>query len=119
VTGHWPHWVKVDRNNPADRWFVEAYNKYFRNIIVFDGTFEAVGPHFNGNPHELEYDTLYRHGSLEIDVDRDFESISDYLASHREEGLVFWFGGEPVCKIKRKDFGYEWPIKIKNKGEKR
>ena len=20
VTGHWPHWVKCDRNNPADKW---------------------------------------------------------------------------------------------------
>jgi hypothetical protein len=116
VTGHWPHWVKVDKDNPADKWFVEAYNKYFSNAAVFDGTFEAVGPHFNGNPHELGYDSLYRHGSLEIDVDRDFESVSDYLNAHREEGLVFWLDDEPVCKIKRTDFGYEWPIK--NKGEK-
>ena len=26
VTGHWPHWVKVDDNNPADKWFIAAYN---------------------------------------------------------------------------------------------
>ena len=119
VTGHWPHWVKVDKNNPADRWFVEAYNNYFSHIAVFDGTFEALGPHFNGNPYDLLYDTMHMHGTIEIDVDRDFESISDYLNSHREEGLVFWLDDEPVCKIKRTDFGYEWPIKIKNKGEKK
>lgn len=23
--------------------------------------------------------------------------------------IVFWLNGEPVCKIKRKDFGWEWP----------
>lgn len=26
ITGHWPHWVKVDENNPSDKWFIEAYN---------------------------------------------------------------------------------------------
>ena len=25
VTGHWPHWVKCDKNNPSDRWFFAAY----------------------------------------------------------------------------------------------
>lgn len=26
VTGHWPHWVKVAADNPADKWFVAARN---------------------------------------------------------------------------------------------
>ena len=26
------------------------------------------------------------------------------------EGLVFWKDGEPQCKIKRSDFGFEWPV---------
>jgi hypothetical protein len=25
--------------------------------------------------------------------------------------LVFWLDGEPVCKIKRSDFGFKWPVK--------
>lgn len=25
VTGHHPHWVRVSREDPADRWFVRAY----------------------------------------------------------------------------------------------
>lgn len=24
------------------------------------------------------------------------------------EGLVFWKDGEPKCKIKRSDFGFDW-----------
>src|SRR5687767_7547575 len=24
ITGHWPHWVKCDRDNPADRWHFAA-----------------------------------------------------------------------------------------------
>ena len=30
---------------------------------------------------------------------------------HNIEGLVFWKDGEPQCKIKRSDFGFEWPVK--------
>ena len=26
-------------------------------------------------------------------------------------GIDFWLDGEPVCKIKRTDFGFDWPIK--------
>lgn len=26
-----------------------------------------------------------------------------------------WFNGEPVCKIKRTDFGFEWPLKEEEK----
>lgn len=32
-------------------------------------------------------------------------------AKYRIEGLVFWFNGEPICKIKRTDFGFDWPVK--------
>ena len=28
-----------------------------------------------------------------------------------KNGIVFWLNGEPICKIKRSDFGYEWPVK--------
>ena len=32
----------------------------------------------------------------------------DYLKEHYIEGIVFWKDGEPGCKIKRSDFGFEW-----------
>lgn len=56
-------------------------------------------------------DYLLKHGEFVIDVQRDFKSISNWLNEHREEGIVFWLNGKPVCKIKRTDFGYEWPVK--------
>ena len=34
VTGHWPHWVLVDENDPADKWFVEARNSMIRPLPV-------------------------------------------------------------------------------------
>ena len=120
VTGHWPHWVKVDWNNPADKWFVEAYhNAYaFENMIVTlpsesfeDGTYEAIGPHFQGNPYRYSLDILERHGEDTVTVERDFESIKNFLRTHKIEGIVFWLNDEPVCKIKRTDFGFDWPVR--------
>ena len=77
------------------------------------GTYEAIGPHFQGNPYELSNDILVKHGTMVVDVRRDFETISQWLNDNAIEGLVFWLDGEPVCKIKRTDFGYEWPVKEK------
>ena len=112
VTGHWPHWVKVDKNNPADKWFVRAYDNYILwDDCIEDGTYEAIGPHFNGNPYKLTCDNLVKHGEEEIAIIRTFEEIKEYLEEFEIEGIVFWLNDKPVCKIKRSDFGLEWPIK--------
>ena len=113
VTGHHPHWVRVDENNPADKWFVEAHKNSFAHSIVpiIDRTYEAVGPHFQGNPYNFFKDFLIPHGNCPIDVERSFEGIKDYLSEHNIEGIVFWLDGEPKCKIKRSDFGFEWGCK--------
>ena len=113
ITGHWPHWVEVNKNNPADKWFAVALlnTETHNGRVLIDGTYEAVGPHFKGNPYNFMDDYLLKHGEIVIDVQRDFESVSIWLSEHKEEGIVFWLNGEPVCKIKRTDFGYEWPVK--------
>ena len=112
VTGHWPHWAPVDRDNPSDRWFVTAYNyNKLHGIELNDGTYEAIGPHFQGNPHRLQFDQLVPHGEYFVwDVERSFDGIRKWLAENEEEGLVFWLDGEPRCKIKRSDFGFDWPV---------
>ena len=109
VTGHWPHWVLVDRTKPDDRWYWEAYANSNPHALC-NGTYEAIGPHFQGNPHKYRYDFLVPHGTHVVTVDRSFEGIRKYLASHNIEGLVFWLDGEPRCKIKRSDFGFTWPV---------
>lgn len=112
VTGHWPYWVEVNVEKPEDKWFLKALINYTcDNGIPVDGTYEAIGPHFQGNPYNLEDDILVKHASEVIDVKRDFMSILEWLNEHLVEGLVFWLDGEPVCKIKRTDFGFEWPVK--------
>lgn len=112
VTGHWPHWVPVDPTNQADKWFVEACRHYMNDNpgLYPQGTYEAIGQHFNGNPYRMDYDTLVPHGQRIIKVERTFEGIRDYLTEHEIEGIVFWKDGEPKCKIKRTDFGLKWPV---------
>ena len=51
------------------------------------------------------------HGEDMVEVERSFEGIKKYLEEHNIEGLVFWYKGEPACKIKRSDFGFSWPMK--------
>lgn len=111
ITGHHPHWVKVDKNDPADKWFIEAYNNTLIGAQHRFTTFEAIGPHFNGNPYNLPEDFLMEHGNMIVDVERTFEGVKYYLDHHSFEGIVFWLNGEPICKIKRSDFGFEWPAK--------
>ena len=105
ITTHWPHWVKLSRDNPADKWFIRA----FHDMTWPDGTYEAIGPHFQGNPYGLDEDTIYRHGTKFLpDFPRDFEGMKKYFELNVIEGIVFWKDCEPKCKIKRSDFGFEW-----------
>lgn len=123
VTGHWPHWVKCSEENPADKWFWEAYRNCLGKQIhigcfsssaggieIKDATYEALGPHFQGNPYHLSRDTLLEHGKDVIEIERTFEGIREYLLEHEVEGIVFWRYGAPQCKIKRTDFGFLWPV---------
>ena len=113
ITGHWPHWVKVEPCDPSNKWFIAAYEfakaeAAFSLMALADGTYEAIGLHFNGNPYNLDYDTLQRHGIKKVAVERSFEGIKKFLTDHYIEGLVFWKDGEPKSKIKRSDFGLTW-----------
>ena len=116
ITWHLPCWVKVDFNNPSDKWFANAYiNTPFDTVYprtIRYATYEAVGKHFNGNMYQMDDDRLIPHGEDIIeDCPRTFEGIRDYLKDHYIEGIVFWKDGEPKCKIKRSDFGFEWQPK--------
>lgn len=110
ITGHWPHWVLVKEDDPSSKWFIEAKRTEVLPSRITDGTYEAVGPHFNNNPYNLDEDILIKHGFVPLYVQRTFKGIKEYLKEHKIEGIVFWKDGEPQCKIKRSDFGFEWPV---------
>lgn len=122
VTGHWPHWVLCDKNKPEDRWYFAAYEEDLYDRL--DGTYEAVGPHFQGNPYNLPCDRLLRHGDItifELDMKSglSFDYLREFLRRNKIEGIVWWSESpaEPVCKLKRTDFGFEWPIRKEQNNE--
>lgn len=112
VTGHHPHWVLVDKDKPENKWFINAFVSVSSIMPLHNGTYEAIGPAFNGNPYGLEGNILRPHGHDVLrNCPRDFEGIREYLRTNPIEGIVFWKDKEPQCKIRRKDFGFDWPVK--------
>ena len=113
-TGHWPGWVPVG-DGPADKYHregfihlnqvAEEHNEAFR-----DGTYELVGPSVQANPHGLTQHVLWRHGAVVLTVPvLTFEGIRDFLTGFRCEGIVWHHPDGRMVKIKRRDFGLEWP----------
>jgi hypothetical protein len=109
VTGHNPCWVEV-RAVPSDKWFCEAYDySYDNDFDLSDGTFEAVGPHFQGGKEPYLNDQLIRHGSLKLpECPRTFEGLIEFLLKEDIEGVVFAHKDGRLAKIRKKDFDIEW-----------
>lgn len=109
LTGHWPGWMPVSLYNPEDQHHVEALSNegmYLNN----ERTYELVGPKVQGNPYRLARHELWEHGTKLLEgVPDSFLGLRDYLCEHHIEGIVWWIGTAPYCKLKRKDFGIEWP----------
>ena len=119
ITGHWPHWVELNPDKAEDKWYIAAFNNYRELYKIESGdeiqpvTYEAIGPHFQGNPYKLEKDTLYRHG-VSIIEELSNKPLTIDILRDEIEGIVFWLtdptGSYPICKIKRSDFGFKWPV---------
>jgi len=106
ITGHWPHWVSCNKNNPSDKYHFKAFDK--KNFWI-DGTYELIGIHEQGNPYNLDTDILEKHGIRVLDnVPREYEKLKEYLKNNYIEGIVFYRQNGQMCKIKRSDFGFKW-----------
>lgn len=105
VTGHWPHWVKCDKNNPNDRYFIEAFD-----LSLPDGTYELCGEKVGFNAEKIEGHKLIRHGSEVLDIQEPFtfKSLKEYLCDKNNdiEGIVFHSSCKTkMCKLRKSDFG--------------
>lgn len=109
ITGHWPHWVLCQHDNPADKY-------HFQGLAwlegtwggVTDGTYELVGEKVQGNPENIEGHKLIKHGAhvlLGVVIPVTFESIRQYLENVDIEGIVFHHPNGEMCKIRKSDFG--------------
>lgn len=115
-TGHWPGWLPVDANNPSDKWHISGLlawaNNPEKSIKPPDGTYELVGEKVQGNPYSLKGHELWRHGSIQLMSGiRSYDGIFAYLLEHEIEGIVWHHSDGRMVKIKRRDFGLDWPIK--------
>ena len=118
ITGHWPHWIEVG-SEPDSRYHVEAFtglrssdgSRFRPREPIADGTYELVGPKVQGNPEGFAEHTLVRHGTEAVDPPRTWDGLRDFLASYDGEGIVFHHPDGRMCKIRRDDFGFDWPPK--------
>ena|SRR3990167_2666717 len=112
MTGHWPGWVEILRNDPSDQWHVEAFDNQNINTI-YDGTYELIGPKVQGNPYNLSQHELVKHGSWSFreDPPRTFDELKEFFSQNPiYEGIVWHHPNGDMVKIKRRDFGLLWPI---------
>ena len=106
ITGHWPHWVKCDRNNPADKWYFAGFDALENKE---DGTYELCGEKIQCNPEHLTGYILIKHGIEILPItDFSFEGLKNYLSNPDLdiEGIVFHHKSDGrMCKIRKCDFG--------------
>lgn len=123
-TGHWPGWLPVSDTNPEDKWHLEALvNAPAFGVDKYeDGTYELIGPKVGnkggGNPYSLTLHRLLKHGNIGTisrieldDVPRDFDGLKAWFEAHVIEGIVWHHPDGRMVKIKRRDFGLDWPEK--------
>lgn len=112
LTGHWPGWVFLVKEDPTDMWFFTTAQP---NV---PGTYEFCGPKVNGNPERLiwhqyikhDSELLLRTGDDEVPC-HDLATLKGWFEQHLIEGIVWHeIGGEGMAKIKRKDLGLPWPL---------
>lgn len=105
ITGHCPHWIECDRDDPANRWHFEAFDSWpYEN-----GTYELIGPKVQGNPEAVENHMLINHKTCSLPYFPElvtWDSVIQFLKEHDIEGVVFHHkSDERMCKIRRADFG--------------
>lgn len=114
VTGHHPGWLAVG-DGPQDQWHREAWA--LEGMYLDNGTYELIGPKLQGNPEAPYLRSLgicghmfIRHGLIPLKPPRDFHGLQEWLATHPVEGVVFRHDDGRMAKIRRKDYGYTWPL---------
>ncbi len=117
TTGHWPHWIKVAWDSPADKWHIEAWRALISKYgMPEDGTYELCGPAIGANAEGLGFHEFMKHGDYSLELaPRNFDGLHVYLTLNRIEGIVFLHPDGRRCKIRRDDFGLEWGNKSKDR----
>jgi hypothetical protein len=116
----WVHWTFDPEHEsghgwaPVDHSTVDQYHREaWPDEGLPDGTYELVGPSLQKNPYYLRDHQLWPHGATQLSKasGRTYNAIGDWLSRARPmEGIVFHHPDGRMAKIKRRDFGLEWPV---------
>lgn len=118
-----PQYIAAPRKDKENKYLYEAIeNTDVSSMEQGAYSAELIGPKVQGNPHGKTEHTLYFFGvapdSYTVSALRDLSFITPeetyrrlalFFSAVVLEGVVWWFEGVPIGKIKRKDFGYQWP----------
>lgn len=111
TSGH--GWLPVG-DGAEDRWHRSALANMQLggwSLGAFAGqTFELIGPRVQGNPHGAIGHCLVLHGHDLLGAPRTFDELRDFLGDLEEEGVVWHHTDGRMAKLKRRDFGYQWPV---------
>ena len=109
TSGH--GWMPAIRSNQADAYLYEAYDHWDETGGDEDGTYELCGPMVKSNPHGFERHILVRHGEqVVMRFPLTFDGMRRYLDHYSHEGVVWHHRDGRMSKVKRRDFGYKWPL---------
>lgn len=123
ITGHWPGWLRANREDKADKWLYQSLdNSLAYGMLIGDGTYEAIGPKINGGKDAsglfgAGFDSnahyLMKHGDWALPYLKPMANIEDWKRYFSEvnphiEGIVFHHPDGRMCKVKRTDFGLKW-----------
>lgn len=110
ITGHWHGWIPI-KSGAEDKPFWEAVSFLSTEQRENGGTFELVGPKIQGNPYNLTLHLLRKHGSIcGIPPLGSFNEVKNFFLTFKDEGIVWHHPDGKMAKIKRRDFGFEWPV---------
>jgi len=103
---HDPETGKTVGWEPAEQ---SSFAKHLVDAIGYGdaepGTYELVGPKINGNPEQMDCNSLVPHGELELeDVPRDYDALAEWIRKCPWEGVVWHHPDGRMAKIKRRDF---------------
>ena len=109
-TGKKIGWVPVSLTDPGDKYYREAR---LSGSGWEDGTYELIGPKVQGNPENVSYHVLVKHGEglagplyYATLQNRTFKNLRNWFEDNSYmEGIVFHHEDGRMGKIKARDFG--------------
>jgi hypothetical protein len=107
-------WLPVG-DEPEAKYHREVMHHYRFSPPFENGTYELLGPKIQGNAEYCDTFTLVKHGAVLLPMmtgPTNFNRIRDYLERTPIEGIVWHHADGRMAKIKRRDFGFEWPVAL-------